>query len=217
MKSSRNATPQQRILAHICVDELTGCWHWSASLDRQGYGQVMVRGKLHRAHRYSFEAFVGPVQNGLELDHVCHSKDLSCNGGKSCAHRKCVNPNHLEPVTRKENAERGRAGLVHKQRMAEKNHCKIGHEFSPQNTWVSKAGARHCRECSRLRVVGAPRVRNTIYGDAPPRTHCKNGHDWKPENLSTHKGKPCCRICRNAQGGKVKCQPFHKSLGLVTS
>ena len=76
-----------------------GCWVWTGSVDGHGYGQIREGGRgspLIGAHRASYENAKGPIPNGLDLDHLC------CNP-------RCVNPDHLEPVTRGENTRRGRA------------------------------------------------------------------------------------------------------------
>ena len=70
-----------------------GCWEWVAGTS-DGYGQFWVKGSNMSAHRYAYELLIGPVPNGLDLDHLC-----------MC--RRCVNPAHLEPVTRAENNARG--------------------------------------------------------------------------------------------------------------
>lgn len=127
------------------VDKSGDCWVWTSSLYRFGYGQFFLsRGKSISAHRYAYEALVGPVPQGLELDHLCHTRDLSCPGGWTCPHRKCVNPAHLEPVTHAENMARGRnAGRT---RMGD-THCQHGHEFTPENTYRRPNGSRQCRAC----------------------------------------------------------------------
>lgn len=66
-----------------------GCWIWTGSIDRDGYG-YLHDGRRHNAHRWTYEKFVGPIPDGLEIDHLCRV-------------RPCVNPDHLEPVTRLEN------------------------------------------------------------------------------------------------------------------
>jgi len=101
------------------------CWIWTARL-HQGYG--VYGGKV--AHREAYKRLVGPIPDGLELDHICRRPP-------------CVNPLHMQPVTRSENARR-RFALI--------THCKHGHEFTPENTRVA-AGSRHCRSCDRRRQV----------------------------------------------------------------
>jgi hypothetical protein len=85
--------PMVERLARFYVVEANGCWRWTATLDRVGYGNIQVRRRTMRAHRASYEAHVGPIPKGLELDHLCRNK-------------ACVNPSHLEPVTHSENLRR---------------------------------------------------------------------------------------------------------------
>ncbi len=87
------------------------CWPWLGTKITVGYG-VFVRSRRdpQYAHRASYEMFVGPIPDGLTIDHTCHNRDPDCPGGK-CPHRLCVNPAHLEPVTSAENLRRGRERL----------------------------------------------------------------------------------------------------------
>ena len=116
-----------------------GCWEWTASKPR-GYGQLMVDGRMRRAHRVVYETFVGPIPEGLVLDHLC------CNPS-------CVRPDHLEPVTQVENVSRGRAGMHN----ALKTHCPQGHPYDEKNTYLQPGTAgrfrdgRQCRTCRRDR------------------------------------------------------------------
>lgn len=72
-----------------------GCWIWGRFTLPNGYGQLTVKGKRTLAHRYMYEKHVGPIPDGLVIDHLCRV-------------RNCVNPDHLEPVTHTENQRRGR-------------------------------------------------------------------------------------------------------------
>ena len=115
----------------------TGCWMWIKQLDRSGYGRITVpkeykepgvRHRVDRAHRVAYKVLRGSVPEGMELHHVCENKG-------------CINPDHLEPVTRKEHRRK---------RLPEE--CKHGHPFDDANTYVGKDGRRHCRTCGRAAV-----------------------------------------------------------------
>lgn len=83
-----------------------GCWLWMGKPRSNGYGVMAVQGSTIGAHLFAYRALIGPVPEGHVIDHVCHTVDLSCPGGPSCAHRLCVNPFHLEAVTVAENVLR---------------------------------------------------------------------------------------------------------------
>lgn len=110
------------------------CWDWIGAATKKGYGITSRNGKRIQATRAAYELWRGPVAEGLELDHLCR---------RPC----CINPWHLEPVTRRENLMRSTSfAAVH----AAKTHCPQGHPYSEENTYVRK-GMRHCRTCHRDR------------------------------------------------------------------
>lgn len=85
------------------------CWPWLGYVMKRGYGQIGAPGRgssMLYAHRLSYELAHGPIPDGLTIDHTCHNKDLGCVRGFSCPHRRCVNPAHLEAVSRGENHRR---------------------------------------------------------------------------------------------------------------
>lgn len=87
------------------------CWPWAGNISTsKGYGRVRVDGVLTEAHLWVWREKVGPVPEGHELDHLCHTWDETCFAGKLCLHRPCVNyVRHLEPVTTFMNWQRGRS------------------------------------------------------------------------------------------------------------
>lgn len=113
------------------------CWIFNRSGKcNRGYNQIMLPdGSQPLAHRYFYEQLVGSIPEGLTLDHLCRI-------------RNCVNPAHLEPVTRGENTLRGDTITGNNRR---KTQCKRGHAFTPENTRITPQGTRCCRACARER------------------------------------------------------------------
>ena len=105
------------------------CWLWTGEISIDGYGKLWRADGSRMAHIISFELFVGPVPDGMTLDHECHTTN-------------CVNPDHLTPKTCLENVRNG------KTHNAVKTHCKRGHEFTPSNTRLYR-GRRVCITCSK--------------------------------------------------------------------
>ena len=138
--------------------DLGPCWVWMASRKRGGYGQFGAgrRGEgMVYAHRFAYERLVGPIPDGLELDHICHN-DSGCPGGPTCAHRRCVNLAHIKTVTHAENLRRGASA----HRLL--THCPQGHTYSEANTyrWNNQ---RFCRTCSkRYKTAYQDRVRGVV-------------------------------------------------------
>lgn len=104
------------------------CWEWQGARSH-GYGEITLNGKKCKAHRVAYELMVGPIPEGLVLDHLCRN-------------HPCVNPSHLEAVTHLENVRRGDSGK--KDRI--KTHCPQGHRYWGKNL-IRYQGRRYCRVC----------------------------------------------------------------------
>lgn len=118
------------------------CWAWNGAL-ADGYGAV--NRKKHgeaKAHILFYVRAYGPIPDGLELDHLCHDS-ATCQGGSECPHRRCVNPDHLEPVTHAENMRRST------NRRPKRTHCVNGHDITGDNGVVRPDGVIGCRTCGR--------------------------------------------------------------------
>ncbi len=115
----------------IYIDE-NGCWIWQGTkFQSSGYGRLKVGGREYVAHRFVYEALKGLVPAGRQLDHLCRV-------------RACVNPDHLEPVTARENQKRGTSPISY---LIDAVECREGHPFSGNNLFVRRDGRRLCRTC----------------------------------------------------------------------
>jgi hypothetical protein len=149
-------TPR-RLRAFVAqVDPTAGedaCWYWRGPVDKGGYGSF---GAGTGAHRAAYELMVGPIPDGRVVDHLCHNVDPTCPGGRGCRHRLCVNPAHLDVVTRGENVLRSPHTMPHVN--AAKTRCPAGHEYTPENTYVKRRASgsarRECRTCRTEKLRG---------------------------------------------------------------
>lgn len=127
----RFKTDLERFIEKIVFED-NGCWRWVGGKSKKtGYGRFWWNGDTRGAHVFIYEFYHGHVV--YELDHLCRN-------------RWCVNPDHLEDVTRQTNADRGdsfRRNLTH---------CLKGHEFTEDNIEKDARGNRHCIKCRRARA-----------------------------------------------------------------
>jgi hypothetical protein len=155
-----------------------GCWIYPGYRTAQGYGQAWHKGHREYAHRAIYEIMIGPIPEGYELDHFV------CDNGPG----GCCNPFHCRPVTHRENMLRSNGMAA---RNAAITHCRRGHKYSPENTYISREGQRRCVQCNRdrsLAVYYAKRASGEIVVRPDYWTHCKRGHPKEPG----HRG---CRQC----------------------
>src|SRR5690348_1907218 len=116
---------EQRFWAKVDRRGPGECWTWQAT-QTNGYGQFKIDGKQRYAHRVSYELTVGPIPDGLQIDHLCRN-------------RACVNPAHMEPVTPRVNTLRGIGGAAAR---AARTHCPRGHAYTAENTYRSRRNQR---------------------------------------------------------------------------
>jgi HNH endonuclease len=119
------------------VDKSGECWLWTGGRTPEGYGKFWLNGKTVLAHRAGYALAHGKLPDVKHhLDHLCRI-------------RSCVRPEHIEPVTIRENLMRGPTTFAAIN--AAKTHCRNGHEYTEANTYRPPDGSRMCRECSRAK------------------------------------------------------------------
>jgi hypothetical protein len=179
-----------------------GCWEWTGGT-KSGYGRfVIMRGKRgfpYAAHRVAYEMCIGPIPDGLTLDHLCRNT-------------LCVNPSHLEPVTNGENVLRGFGGSGINKR---KTHCLRGHALTEDNIYrpPGRPHTRQCRRCAEIRQrerSATPKqnpkrirpyksVAKPGYVAPADREQCLNGHSFTEANTYRPPKRPHTRQCRECR------------------
>lgn len=142
-----NNSIRDRFWKKVSVSDNSSCWNWNAAKFGNGYGHFVIgkgKGRNKLSHRVAFEIYFGKISKGMVLDHKCKNKS-------------CVNPYHLEQVTKRENTMRGDNPASRNNR---KTHCIHGHPLSGDNLYVWR-NQRHCKIC-RNNIVENSRRKHRI-------------------------------------------------------
>lgn len=154
-------TPEERLARNYTVAD-NGCWLWTGAVNTQGYGIITFAGRTWRAPRFSYTVHHGPIPAGLVLDHFV------------CENPRCINPDHVRPVTQRENALRSKTSqaAIH----AAKTHCKRGHPLE------GEIGQRRCLVCIRQRPAqpAKPRAPRAVTRKAKAVTTRERAPEYMP-------------------------------------
>lgn len=129
---------EARLWSKASRNEETGCLEWQAYVMPNGYATMSYYKKTTVAHRLALKFSGREIPEGMWVDHLCRN-------------RRCINPDHLDIVTPRENTLRGVGPDILRKRRASVVECPQGHAYSPENTYTSKSGKRHCKTCAKSR------------------------------------------------------------------
>jgi hypothetical protein len=196
-------TPTEFLAKLADYGDADRCWIWTGALVK-GYPYVTIGKRKRRAHRVTYEMLVGPIPDGLTLDHLCRRTS-------------CINPRHLEPVTSKVNILRSEGPGAHN---AAKTHCPQGHPYSRENTRLV-SGRRECIECRRAtwtRWNNRNRARGLQWSHGglhelqrPLKTHCSRGHPFDTDKVPAGKRQRPCRVCQREYSRQHRLRKAHRA------
>lgn len=135
---------KKRFWNNVSATSAEGCWNWNGPISIYGYGRLMEsvgnrKTKQLMAHRFAYEEVIGKIEEGMTIDHVCRNKS-------------CVNPAHMEIVTRGENSTRAHSKNMNAMR---DNCCIRGHKIEGENVVLEKrkngSQRKRCKACAKLR------------------------------------------------------------------
>lgn len=130
-KSTKQRPAEERFWEKV---DAADCWEYRGAIKDNGYGNFCPhRSRTMLAHRFAWETLVGPIPEGMTLDHMC-------------LNRRCVNPDHLRVMSARENTLAGHSEAALN---ARKTRCANGHELAGKNLRIRADGSRACRLCCR--------------------------------------------------------------------
>ncbi len=147
--------PEERFWEKVGPPTAAGCLPWEGATTPKGYGRFWFGGRTAMAHRFAYELIHGPVPEGLVIDHLCRV-------------RHCVNAEHLEAVTPRENVVRGDSPALMRAFRSGLSACQQGHEFTTENTRIGTGGRRVCRTCERAYQRVWKRAKRKSRAKTPP-------------------------------------------------
>lgn len=130
-KTQWNLDHRVNMLERNTIRKTPTCWHWLGAVSKNGYSKSFMDYKTTTGHRVFYTYYKGVVPEGLQIDHLCRNK-------------LCVNPEHLEAVTSRENIIRG-TGFAAKN--SKKKKCLRRHLLSGDNLYITPDGRRQCKKC----------------------------------------------------------------------
>lgn len=145
----KSKTLEDYLSEKIVTDE--GCWILAKNINANGYTKVNIQKKQLLLHR----VVMGVIPKGMDVDHVCHNEATAngnCEGGKTCHHRRCFNPEHLRLATRSENISAGSRAFWNQEA------CPSGHLRSEENMFMDTYGRPVCKPCHRYQSMLAKRI-----------------------------------------------------------